>query len=473
MLFDIKSIFPLSLTALVLLIFPTCSQEKQLTVETSETGKTYLTYNNEPLLAFGPGDEMRILNGAADVKRWVDWQRKNDMNLIRAYPVSAPAEVFGTAGIAPFLKAGDKWDVDAFNESYFKHIGEVAKKLEENDIVLHLQLWQIVFFKYGDRFWDRNFLNPNNNANEWTTAFSRGRDYIDAPAGSIARDHQKRWVLHILDALKGRGNVIIDIINELGNTMGTMEWAVEVAEWVHEWEKENEWSFIVGVDSEHHYSPEQFGMYKDHFDIIILNELRSHEFAFGIINTFNMPAVSVRSSDGTNHPDDYLFARTDQTGPEHQTRYRTLCYRSIFAGLQSVGTYWKPEIQDADYKNMEYWPEYAKSLRIFWGILAPHWPLLMPDPSGNAVVGAVTPYAYRLASPTLIALYLECGSHSWNNEYPASTVQVSCLFEHKDVQYFNPRTGEATPISAARDGDSLVLSLPPFTDDAIILIAGQ
>ena len=468
---SITTMFSGFLATVLSLFCPTCCADKDgLAIETSAVGKTYLTYKEEPLFAFGPGDEMRLLNGAADVERWVDWQRANGMNLVRAYPMSVPLDAYGAPGIAPFLKHSDKWDVDALNEEYFEHIGDVAKTLEKKGIILHLQLWQIVFFKGGEKRWDINFLNPKNNVNAWTQAFSRGSQYINAPADSVARQHQQRWVYAILDAMKGRGNVIIDVINELGNEMGTLEWAVTVADWIHDWEQENKWSFMVGVDSEHHYSPEQFGAYRDHFDIVILNELRSYENGRNVVATFNMPTVSVRSSDGTNQYEDYMFARADQTGPEHQTRYRTLCYRSLFAGLQSVGAYWKSEVQEADYRDMEFWPEYAKALRTFWEMLAPHWPLLAPNKEEGAISGAVTPHAYSLVSPTLIAVYLECGSHTWNNEYAASTLRVSCDFEPVNARYFNPRTGEVNAINMERDGDSVALSLPPFTEDAIILI---
>ena len=467
----IPPVFVGLLTMATLLCFPLChAEEPGLAVETSEIGKAYLTYKGAPLFAFGPGDEMRTLSGAADVARWAAWQRDNGMNLIRAYPTSVPLDAYGASGLAPFLKRGEKWDVDAFNDAYFSHIGDVAALLEKNGIILHLQLWQIVFFKGGERRWDINFLNPANNVNEWTRAFSRGRDYIDAAGGSAAREHQQRWVRRVLDAVKGRGNVIIDVINELGNEMGTLEWAVEVTRWIRAWEAENDGSFIVGVDSEHHYTPERFTAHQHHFDIIILNELRSRDHALGAIAAFNMPAVSVRSSDRSNRWEDYMFANAEQTGPEHQTRYRTLCYRSLFAGLQSVGAYWKPEIHDADYRDMEQWPEYARALRAFWEMLAPHWPLLMPVTDEEFISGAVTPHAYGLTSPALVAIYLDCGSHTWGNDYPASTLRVRCDLPQPDARLFNPRTGEMSEIAAERDGDALLLSLPPFTDDAVIVI---
>ena len=445
-------------------------QPKKLTVETSAVGKSYLAYGGQPLFAFGPGDEMRIINGAADLPRWAEWQRAHGMNLIRAYPVSVPLGAYGAEGLHPFLQRDGKWDVDAWNDAYFEQIRQSAKALEEHGIILHLQLWQIVYFKDGGRRWQINYLNPTNNINEWTASFGQGRQYIDAPADSPARRHQQQWVRRILDALHGRGNVIIDVINELGNGMGTLEWAAEVVGWIRQWETERNWTFIVGVDSEHHYHPDRFGPYTDVFDLIILNELRSRTFAQAPIKSFNMPAVSVRSSDGLNQRRDYLFLDPDSVGPEHQTRYRTLCYRSLFSGLQSIGAYWKSQVADADYRQMQEWPTYAEALRTFWTKIAPHWPVLRPDIENPVVFDAPTPHAYALTSPDLYTVYLECGSHTYNNAYPASTLRIRCPFETPRVECFNPRTGETKTLNARRKDDALLLDLPAFTDDLALLI---
>ncbi len=441
-----------------------------LSLSTADLGKAYLSYKGRPLFAFGPGDEMRLVNGAADLERWADWQQASGMNLLRAYPMSVPLERYGDPGKNPFLLRDGKWDVDAFDDAYFEHLGRAAAALEARDIILHLQLWQIVFFKGGELRWDANYLNPANNNNEWTRALTKGRDYIDAPADSPARAHQQRWVRRLLDAMKGRGNVIIDVINELGNEMGSLDWAVEVTRWIRAWEAENNWTFIIGVDSEHHYTPEHFGAQREHFDVVILNELRSWENGRKVAAAFNKPVVSVRSSDGRNQWEDYLFARPDQTGPEHQTRYRTLCYRSLFAGLQSVGAYWKAMTRDADYRDMALWPEYARALRAFWDRIAPHWPTLTSESGETLAIKTIAPHAYALVSPAMLLVYLDPGSHTWNNAFPASTLRVRCNFETWTASHFNPQNGDLAPLETAREGDMLVASLPAYIDDAVVII---
>lgn len=174
-----------------------------------------------------------------------------------------------------------------------------------------------MIFKSGSNRWEACYLNPANNINAWTRGFDRGARYIDAPNGTRAREHQKQWVRRILDAVKGRGNVLIDVINELGNEMGTIEWAAEVTSWIRDWERENDWKFIVGVDSEHHYSPGRFEPVADMFDIIILNELRSREHVMSAITRLNKPAVTVRSSDDRNRREHYMFVDANQTAPQN------------------------------------------------------------------------------------------------------------------------------------------------------------
>jgi len=462
----------LTMTILAVSVAGCCLAEPSgpgVAIATGPTGKAYLTYEDKPLLAFGPGDEMRLLSGAADLERWAAWQKANGMNLLRAYPASVPVEAYGAPGLHPFVREGDRWNVDRWNDNYFKALGQAAAIMEAHDIVLHLQLWQIVWFKGGSARWDINYLNPRNNVNEWTQAFGRGRDYIDAPPGSPARAHQEKWVRKILDAVAPRKNVWIDVINELGNEMGTLEWAAEVSQWIRRWEGENGRRFLVGVDSEHHYRPEVFGPFLEHFDLIILNELRNPAHARNAIAAFNLPAVTVRSSDDRNQWDHYVFANAEQTGPEHETRYRTLCYRSLFSGVQSIGAYWKPEITAADYRDLENWPSYAQGLRKFWQHLAPHWPALVVDDS--VILGeSVTPHAYGLRGPDLLAIYLECGPKTWNNVYPPSELQLHCPFEQHRVELFHPRTGVFQSIQGERSGDTLTVQLDGFTDDLVILV---
>jgi len=441
-------------------------EKNMLTVRSSAAGKQYLAYGGKPLLAFGPGEESRLIsrNDPEAVRRWAKWQKDNGMNLLRAYPTSVP---LGNA-LHPFKQKDGKWDVDAWNDEYFRNMSRFTSILEEHGILLHLQLWQIVWFKdEGSERWARNYVNPANNINEWTRAYPTGRDYMNAPSDSPAGRHRREWVMRVLNAVRGHGNVWIDVLNELGNAgIGDMQWAREVVSWIREWEKANGQKLLVGVDM-CNFSHEQFAPYRRDYNILIFNELHRDE-ALAAIREFNKPAVSVRSSDGSNRQEDYLFLSPESVTPQHQTRYRTLCYRSIFSGLQSIGAYWKREVSEADYADMKDWPAYARALRKFWQKIGPSWPNLAVD---DSIVGqAVTPRAYGMKSDRLYAAYLECGSHTAGNRYPASTVSIKCPFRSFRVEIFDPRTGRTRLGKGTRAGDDVAVQLPEFTDDLVLML---
>lgn len=439
---------------------------KTVTVETSNKEKSYLAYEGKPLLAFGPGDENRMIsrNDMDAVRRWAKWQQENGMNLLRAYPASVPI----ANGLHPFKMKDDKWDIDDWNDEYFENVSRFIEILEEHGIMLHLQLWQVCWFK-EDRpeRWLRNYINPANNCNEWTKEFVHGHQYMNAPGDSRASRHRKEWVTRVLNAVKGHGNVWIDVLNELGNDgMGDMKWSREVVSWIREWGKTNGQKMLIGVDM-CDYSNTHFSPYEADYDLLIFNELhRSKNMA--AVKDYNKPAVTVRSSDGTNQRADYLFLDVDSTSPEHQTRYRTLCYRSIFSGVQSIGAYWKREVSEADYKNMKDWPVYSKALRSFWNKISPHWPELAVDDS--VVSGAVTPQAYGMKCDSLYTAYLECGSHTSDNKYDSSTVKIKCPFEQFDVELFEPRTGISRSAKGSKSGAEITVHLPAFTDDLVVLL---
>lgn len=453
-----------------------------LAVAKGSTGKAYLTYDGEPLLAFGPANEAHMLAGDHDLQRWARWQVRHRMNLLRTYPTSIPLTPWGTTGEAyPFehIADGNQWDVDQFNDTYFDLMANKLATLEELGIIVHLQLWQVTFFKPGERRWDANYLNPANNVNPWTDGYTMGTDYINAPADSAAREHQRKWVEHILRAAKGRGNVIIDVLNELGNkqgdlSWGTMEWASVIAGWIRAYEHKHGTHFIVGVDSEHFYDPpEQFHPYMKNFDIVILNELKSPEYAMTLWRNFQMPMVTVRSSDGTYHGDrDYLFARNYQTGPEHQIRYRTLCYRSLFSNVQSIGAYWKMKVEDADYRDLDLWEQSSEALRTFWETIKPHWPELVRD---DTIIrsGSPSPQAYGMRSPNLNMFYFEAGAHQWNHSFPATKVTLQAPEDCASVLIFHPATGEFAGADYTHGDGLIAVSLPDFTDDLVVVMWGK
>lgn len=468
------------LPCLIGIVLAQAAWSAAVTIETSGAGNRYLACDGKPLLAFGPGDESRLISrdDPDAVRRWAKWQQSNGMNLLRAYPTSVPGAsnwrpdssipLPPAKALHPFNRKGDKWDVDSWNDEYFKNMSRFFGLLDEYGIVVHLQLWQIVWFKEdGPDRWAANYVNPANNVNEWTRAYPRGVQYMNAPSDSPAGKHRREWVRRVLGAVKGHPNVWIDVINELENAgVGNMDWAHEVVTWIRDWERANGRRLIVGVDM-CNFSADKFRPYAKDYDLLIFNELHRDQ-ALAAAREFGKPVVTVRSSDGSNNRADYLFLDPASTSPAHQTRYRTLCYRSIFSGVQSIGAYWKPEVSDADYAAMTDWPKYSRALRKFWRTIEPFRADLAVDDS--IVSGAVTPRAYGLRSDRLVAAYLECGPNAGGKKYPASEVTIACPFERYRVEIFEPRTGRSRLASGKSANGRVSVSLPAFTEDLVILI---
>ena len=112
-------------------------------------------------------------------------------------------------------------------------------------------------------------------------------------------------------------------------------------------------------------------------------------------------------------------------------------------------------------------------MRAFWDYLAPYWPELAPDAENKHIISAVTPHTHALASPALMAVYLECGSHTWNNAYEASSLLLRCPFNAYEIIYFDPRTGVFERLDASLEEAVLTVPLPAFIDDAVVLVVNK
>jgi hypothetical protein len=67
-------------------------------------------------------------------------------------------------------------------------------------------------------------------------------------------------------------------------------------------------------------------------------------------------------------------------------------------------------------------------------------------------------------------VYLECGSHTWNEAYPASEIVVAKPATVGRVALFHPRTGETESADYDVREDAVVVSLPAFTEDIVVMV---
>lgn len=109
---------------------------KGLAVEKAGTQLAYLSYNGEPLLAFGPHFEHMFFDDY-DVEAWTEWAVAHGMNHCRTRLYHAYYRNY-----SPFLKTEDgRYDLTQWDESFWKRFHKICSHLQENGVIIHMLLF--------------------------------------------------------------------------------------------------------------------------------------------------------------------------------------------------------------------------------------------------------------------------------------------------------------------------------------------
>src|SRR5690625_4000957 len=87
---------------------------------------------------------------AYDARFWSDWQQKHGMGYVRCYPEQGYGWVDTTAEgrLYPFRQVEPLlFDLDQFDPEYWDNFRQVVQCLKERDVIIHLQLVQVCYFK--------------------------------------------------------------------------------------------------------------------------------------------------------------------------------------------------------------------------------------------------------------------------------------------------------------------------------------
>jgi len=189
------------------------------------------------MLKLGPLPEVAVFavglgSASFDVEAWLDWMAQHQMGYGRVYAESGydPWQAHDSdERIYPFdvvrrEQGHPVVDLTRFNQPYWDNVQRVISACAKRDIVLHIQLYQRVFFELNQRtdFWLKNYFHPQNNVN--------GYPETRLPSGQKSRNGHwlwhamathpewrkvhRAWVEHILNAVGDNGNVLIDLMNE-------------------------------------------------------------------------------------------------------------------------------------------------------------------------------------------------------------------------------------------------------------------
>ncbi|MFC1715871.1 hypothetical protein ACFL6S_19535 [Candidatus Poribacteria bacterium] len=268
---------------------------KGITIVNKGTSNPALLYNGKPMMRMGsvretglfafPWDSSEAVLADKTHSQWAEWQKMNGMGYARAYPESGFTwwEKEGRSEkIIPWKV--DHWvydydsdgepvvDLTQFDDKYWNEFENTLRKCKENNIVVIIQLYQACYFGVlsGDKtghnrtWWETSFFHPNNNINHWpvgeiwgNSGIQCGNDFMQRCVDDYHGDRNTWWKMHsdyvrrILDSIGDKGNVIIDLGNELGyrdEGFHCYEWVERTIDVIEEWESQHDVDILIGMD---------------------------------------------------------------------------------------------------------------------------------------------------------------------------------------------------------------------------------
>jgi hypothetical protein len=243
----------------------------------------YFLYEEKPAILITSGEHYgAVLNLDFDYVTYLDELSKNGLNLTRTF-TGAYVEPEGAFRIeqntmAPlperficpwarsetpgYANGGNKFDLDKWDDEYFKRLKNFLTEAEKRKIIVELALFCPF---YEDIQWNLSPMNKINNVNGGGPTDRMQVYTLDKSNGLL--DVQEKLVRKIVRELKDYSNLIYEICNEPYFGGVTMEWQHHIASLIREEEK--------GFSSPHLISQnvanERLKIENPHADISVFN----------------------------------------------------------------------------------------------------------------------------------------------------------------------------------------------------------
>ena len=360
---------------------------KALEVKWAGTEKACVFYDDKPLFAFGPMDELRLFavkvgSASYDVRDWAKWQKAYGMNYVRCYPQSGWGwcSLDADGRIFPFRivqKKPLKFDISVFNEQYWQNFRQVCRILKEHGIIVHLQLFQLCYFEVApnpeDR-WITNFWNPANNINEFTRDLKPNGNghhpFIEQPfdGNDQLRAHLRQYLWRILEAVGDLGNVFLDLANEMGDGGVDVDKAKQWINWINreikQWEKKSGHDILVGMDYTHFpYGRQPMSLVDkqwlwSHPDMELIIDHGEHlpQKVLSLRRKYGKPVMIVNSIDYGGAREEPPETKSMAYGHADQAhRFRRFHWRGMMVKAQGLGGYAYPKIDQIQLNPGTHW----------------------------------------------------------------------------------------------------------------------
>ena len=485
------------------------SSPAKLAIAHRGTPNATLMYDGKPMLKVGPLPEVAVFavalgSASFDVEEWLDWMSQNQMGYGRVYAESSYEpwqERDSDKRVYPFDIV--RWeqgrpvvDLTRFNQAYWDNFARVVEACAKRRIVLHIQLYQRVFFELNSRtdFWEKNYFHPRNNINSYpVTSLPNGQKsrngywiwHAMATHPEWRKVH-RAWVEHVLDAVGGNGNALIDLMNEanfIHNYM-TKEWIEYTLDIIEEWETRTGNDILAGMDFDHWYKRKDPGieyvLAHPRMELIICEGSEGHvnkdltagdrkpireDLAIVYRQRYRKPIVSANSP--SYWPDERL---EDGSNPEFSNnRVRQYQWESMMLKVQGVGVYAKTYPLDFSTPVLRRYATETGRLMDFFESLHDYVALQI---SSEIIARAPAKYRWALQSSEEIAVYLHTDGF-------AETIQAGQFLRLQNLELksgpvsiniVHPSAGESIGRQGVIRNGTLSIELPEFYEDIAVHI---
>ncbi|MBW2166577.1 MAG: hypothetical protein JRG74_10955 [Deltaproteobacteria bacterium] len=462
----------------------------------------YLVYAGKPIFPYGPSPQNILTylprGNGNDVSDWINWAKKFGINNVRSYPPSTKVGEPATNVFEKSTADPGKFDLNLFNDRYFEELRKACLLLKQHNIIVHLQFWQAVYWK---KVWEDCYYNPKNNINPDISTHAGPGEFVTMKNPALL-DHQKRYVLKILDATGDLGNVFYDIMNEIGNGTGTSEeWVREIINTIHHWETNNKIDVLLTLNDEGGMRMGDFSLECDGLDMIV-KDLGRYDEHVNAKSQYHKPTISVRNIDY-----DYQLKKRGyfagkynlevNTDGNLQTRGRKYWWRMFMAGVQIAGgyadTYSKkdtsfffkaahkmtkkvgiskffPLESKASYPLNQLSEENFIHFRRFVDQICDYQYL---RPSSGILVGHPARHSYCLQSEKKAIIYIESPNGRAGFNYVQTKAKLTNLMledGHYQGTYYFPANGRKETFLIELEAGEGELLMPSFKDDLAIII---
>jgi len=459
----------------------------QITIANKGTVNPTLLYRGRPFLKIGPLPEVALFAvewGSRDFphEQWLDWMQEHELGYGRVYPENGQPWMPYDADRRIFPFEVVRWsegkpivDITKFNPAYWDNFARVIRECADRGIILHMQLYQRVFFQ--SKLWPTNYFHPDSNVNRYPIPpGSDGYGLWKVMAeDTVWRDVHRQWVEHVLDGVGDSGNVLIDLMNEgaYKNAL-TQEWIDYTLDIIEDWERRTGNDLLVGMDFDHFFKKQDPGLEyvlsHPRMDLIICEGSEAHvvKDLFAGDRRKQTEELSVKYRLLHKKP---IVSANSPTYSAHENPEELRLYQwySMMVKLQGVGVYAKTYPLDFSDAPLRQYARESKTLVGFFEGLRDYVSL---DLASEKVADGPGEYRLALAARKETVVYL-------HTEGFGQTVAAGRRLALRDLEMPNgrvavtmlhPSSGKTASASAAITDGKLALELAEFFEDLAVHI---